>query len=537
MIKLNYIAIGNKEEAYLENRFEEGINIIFSNDNNKGKTIISQGIYYALGNVPMFPSSFEYKDYYFLIELLVDNKNILICRKNNTFLTKANDKLSIFNNVSEFKRFFSKNIFVLPKIIKDNAVKIVDPELFIQLFFVGQDARNTANIFNNGYYKKDDFINMIYSLCDCLDITNENDENEIKQKMQTYVERRDLLQKQYEILNKNVSGINLISYTRNKEQIKEKIIKAETLKNTLAKYNSERNKLNNQIIKNEILQKELNSLNKSLDEGQLVCLDCDSKHIGFKNKDEGLVFDVSDIEIRKSIFNVIQERIDTAKEEIEKLDIQIANIQSELKLLMKDEDVSLENILIYKSELLDSDKADKEILDINNELEKLERLLKLIKANNQNNNSKQKNIKEQIIKEMQTVYKEIDPESNVVINDFFSVRGQNYSGCEGSEYYIAKKYTYADFLKHPFPVVIDSFREGELSSDKEDIVLNKFKNLNNQVIFTATLKEEEYSANKYDNYDFVNKIDYSKIETCKLLGKAHLKDFKNILKDLSVKID
>lgn len=58
MIKLNYIAIGNKEEAYLENRFEEGINIIFSNDNNKGKTIISQGIYYALGNVPMFPSSF-----------------------------------------------------------------------------------------------------------------------------------------------------------------------------------------------------------------------------------------------------------------------------------------------------------------------------------------------------------------------------------------------------------------------------------------------------------------------------------------------
>lgn len=31
---------GNTEEAFIENRLTDGVNIIFSNDNNKGKTII-----------------------------------------------------------------------------------------------------------------------------------------------------------------------------------------------------------------------------------------------------------------------------------------------------------------------------------------------------------------------------------------------------------------------------------------------------------------------------------------------------------------
>lgn len=63
------VAIGNSEDAFIEDRFQNTVNIIYSNDNNKGKTIVFQGIMYALGNAPIFPSQFNYKDYYFYLKI------------------------------------------------------------------------------------------------------------------------------------------------------------------------------------------------------------------------------------------------------------------------------------------------------------------------------------------------------------------------------------------------------------------------------------------------------------------------------------
>ena len=42
-------AVGNVKEAFIEDRLTDGVNIIFSNDNSKGKTIIYQGMMYAFG--------------------------------------------------------------------------------------------------------------------------------------------------------------------------------------------------------------------------------------------------------------------------------------------------------------------------------------------------------------------------------------------------------------------------------------------------------------------------------------------------------
>lgn len=46
-MKIKSIALGNTEEAYVEERFSDGVNIIFSDDNNKGKTLVMQGMMYA----------------------------------------------------------------------------------------------------------------------------------------------------------------------------------------------------------------------------------------------------------------------------------------------------------------------------------------------------------------------------------------------------------------------------------------------------------------------------------------------------------
>ena len=63
-----------------------------------------------------------------------------------------------------FKRYWNKNIQKLPIIKKDNIYKIVDPELLVQIFFVGQDKKVTYDIVNKGFYKKEDFYKLIYSM-------------------------------------------------------------------------------------------------------------------------------------------------------------------------------------------------------------------------------------------------------------------------------------------------------------------------------------------------------------------------------------
>ena len=74
------ILIGNKDEAYIENRLNSGFNIFLSSDNNRGKTIVIQGMMYALGNEPTFPSIFDFQNYYFIVEIEINSRIITICR-------------------------------------------------------------------------------------------------------------------------------------------------------------------------------------------------------------------------------------------------------------------------------------------------------------------------------------------------------------------------------------------------------------------------------------------------------------------------
>ena len=43
-MKILRVAVGNSKEAFIESRFTEGLNIISSDDNNKGKTIVIQSM-------------------------------------------------------------------------------------------------------------------------------------------------------------------------------------------------------------------------------------------------------------------------------------------------------------------------------------------------------------------------------------------------------------------------------------------------------------------------------------------------------------
>ena len=167
------IAFGNKNEAFIESRFNDYTNIIFSNDNNRGKTLLMQSIVYSIGYESIFPSGFNSKSYYFYSKIYLNNKDIEFLRKGNSILVLNNQKLFVFNSISEFKYYFDKELFKLPKIDKEGELKLVDLSLLYETFFLGQDRRNTSNLIIKGLNNKVDFLNMIYSLMG-VTITTEN---------------------------------------------------------------------------------------------------------------------------------------------------------------------------------------------------------------------------------------------------------------------------------------------------------------------------------------------------------------------------
>ena len=150
MILIKSFCIGNDKEAFFIDSFTNGVNIIHSDDNNKGKTIVSQGIFYALGNTATFPAGFDnFQDYYYIVEIEKDGDIITICRKNNFFVVNDGE-IKTFDSVNDFKRFFNSNLSRLPIMLNNGISQIAGLELFIEMVFLPQDERTTSNIFTKG---------------------------------------------------------------------------------------------------------------------------------------------------------------------------------------------------------------------------------------------------------------------------------------------------------------------------------------------------------------------------------------------------
>ena len=89
-------------------------------------------------------------------------------------------------------------------------------------------------------------------------------------------------------------------------------------------------------------------------------------------------------------------------------------------------------------------------------------------------------------------------------------------------------------LGHNWPIIIDSFRAEDLSTGKEKTVIEKYKELDNQIIFTTTLKDEEMG--KYDNRPEINHIDYKGHAPSKMLSPEYCEQFKQLVADFAFDI-
>ncbi|MFM1684883.1 hypothetical protein [Aeromonas salmonicida] len=188
-----------------------------------------------------------------------------------------------------------------------------------------------------------------------------------------------------------------------------------------------------------------------------------------------------------------------------------------------------QQIILYHEQITNQKDYDEEAFDI-------ARQIKNLKASFASSNLIDDSIKQAkndfdvaLFTEMNSLYKSIDPNGNLIFDDIFTTKNSTFSGSEGQEFYFCKLVALSNQLKHDFPIIVDSFREGELSTIKEEKMLAIYKNLNKQIILTSTLKNEEYEKSKYNRIDKINSIDYSEHQDCKILSNKVTSDFVNLI--------
>lgn len=527
------ICITNGEEAFVFDSFSNSVNLIHSDDNNKGKTIISQGIMYTLGNIPNFPRGFEEFDkYFFVVAIEHEGKNILVSRKKDTFIVKLDDSIVTFESVNEFKRFYSRNIFALPSIDWQIGKHMVGLNLFYEMFFLPQDGRLTSNIIGKGMYDKEDFLNMLFAYKGCQEDFNIDEYEKIKKDIKKLEEERRVLKKSNKLLKSRQKEAMFATYTAHKAIIDEKLAKIEKIKEEIVELTKRRNKLLNKKFKNEMLQKELTSLNLQTEEGSLICSECGSTNIWYEIPSSKVRFSVTDLDTRNQIRKIIEDRILACVDDIKDIDEQLMKLRGRLAEQMKDEDVSLENLVFYKNDIINSSDIDFKIMQLDGEIAQLASKKKAIEQSNNARKISKRDVLDEIVSGMNEFYSYVEPDDPLCITDMFTIQNINYSGSQGALFLLARLYALTKSLKIEHPIIVDHFRGGELSSLKEDLILEKLLKLNRQIIMTCTLKNEEQG--KYDDIPGVHSISFDEIKKFDLLTENYVERANLILKELKI---
>jgi len=527
-MRINKIAFGDKEEAFVESRLQSGLNIIFSDDNNRGKTLVMQGLMFSLGYESIFPSSFNYKEKYFYSEIEVGGVTYELLRKINSIAIKNDDAMQVFNSIGEARYFLDKYVFPVPRILKYGRNTLVDLSLLYELFFIGQDNRNPSGLISKGQFNKSDYKSMIYDLAG-LPGANLNADNikGVKDEIGNLKIQLKELRKKISIIRQNPNIAEISSKTYDSEVVQEKIKRITYLNGNISKLKRSRQREINRRSKLEQLVSELISLNRELSEGNVQCGECGSDKIIYSNSD--LTFEISNIDIRNGILNSIGQNIEQKIDIIMEFSRDINSLQGDLNDEMEDTPPNFQQIVLYQEQALSERDYDEDSFALINKIKALEEQLKSHQKVDESLKEERKRFDEKLLNEMNGLYKSIDPGGNLVFEDIFTKKGSTFSGSEGQEFYFCKVIALRQMLKHEFPLIIDSFRDGELSTGKEEKMLDIYSGIESQIILTSTLKAEEYRDDKYSKVEGANALDYSKHQDCKILNHYQKDEFLKLM--------
>lgn len=305
-----------------------------------------------------------------------------------------------------------------------------------------------------------------------------------------------------------------------------------TINERITENQKKRNKETSFKVRLESLISELNSLNRELEVGRVACGECGSKKVIYGNRD--FAFEVSNQDIRSEVITTIKNEISLKDEIIIELTREINNDQlimtRELEIVPKD----IKTIMLQHEEILADAQIGKRITQLTSDLIYNQAILDTLFEKNITSSAKKTALTEDIVKKMQSIYQEMDPEGGLIFDGIFSKKGMVYSGSEGQEFYFSKIVSLKELLDHPFPIIIDAFRDGELSTAKERYAITRINELTGQKILSSTLKQQEYDHNIYSTFESVNAIDYSKNPTSKILNREDVKIFKEVVASFNI---
>lgn len=200
-------------------------------------------------------------------------------------------------------------------------------------------------------------------------------------------------------------------------------------------------------------------------------------------------------------------------------------------------DIQSKNVasLIYADTIRTYSDDEKRLSELRDKADAIQAKIDLEQRSQDTNTQSQKNVKSGILDKMNGFYKLIDPDGQQVFKDLFATRSMTFSGSEEQEYYFSRTLAIYWYLKHSFPIIMDCFRKGELSSKKEKLMIEEYKKTGLQVILSSTLKDEEYSSGgKYYNMDGVNAINYETNQNSHILQEVYCEQFMSIVDSFGV---
>ena len=535
MIRIKTIYIGNKSESYIQGGFTDGVNIITSEDNHVGKTIVMQSIMFALGADAKFPPSFKHAQYLFIVDIDIDGHEVSILRNKDYFVIKDGDAITAIEGKGSFDEYWNENISELPTIIKDGSSIRAGLPLYTQMAFVPQADRSTSNTLGS-FFNKNDFVEMIFALqnLDARQMDNRM-ERALKHRRDELRTREKELSKQAKILKQVGTSLAVVSPTADREEMKYFITELDGLKNEITSLKKQRNHAYTRMKKNESVLEELRSLNREMRVGSVICMDCGSEAIGYKMPGSDFAFDITTDDMRRQILQTVQDRIDAYRAEISALDDQIRRAQRHFDSVAETREITLEDVFVAREDYVGIEGIDAQLTDIRDEIDDIAERLKEARRVDKELAEDRADFKSTLVETMNAIRRNLNDDPGALeYDDLFTKANNPYIGSEATEFFLARAYSLAAHIDHGLPILIDSFRAEELSTSREERALPFFVDLPNQVIFTATLKGQE--VGKYHDKDGINNIDYTGYAVNKLLSEAdndtfqvHAKSFGIIL--------
>ncbi len=247
-------------------------------------------------------------------------------------------------------------------------------------------------------------------------------------------------------------------------------------------------------------------------------------------KKNDTVFDTSNPDVRANILNAITLQIKMKEEQIEELNIEINKAIEEKQKELKDIPEGANDYFLYLREYKNVEKNLIELDKIEKEIELLIKKKKTAIELSESSKENYKKMIQNILMEMNRLQSLIEVNTSTIYKDIFTTKTKIFSGSTENEYYFCRTVALSNILKHDLPIIIDSFRDGEISSTKEMEMLNIFKKMGKQIIISSTLKDEEYEGeSKYALIDGINTLDYEVVKKYNLLGHQYVEEFRKIL--------